>query len=145
MEKNLRLGKLWDEWLLSENSSKSDYDYEVSGILTGMKNFQTNRLRTARRLMRIWPQTSYYEKYKFTPRISLLTMKNQKARVKISFPEALEKILKFPKSQKSSWSWLKGLWGSAGGLYFPKNGYYLTLIISGSEISEIVANYLKIS
>jgi len=145
MERNLRLGKLWDEWLTFENPSTSSADYEVSGILTGMKNFQTSRLRTARRLMRIWQKTSYFEKYKFTPRISLLTSKNQKARVKISFPEALEKILKFPKNQKSSWAWLKGLWGSTGGLYFPKNGYYLTLIISNPKISEIVTNSLKFS
>ena len=140
MEKHLRLGKLWDEWLTCENNSSIQADYETSGILMGMKNFQTNRLRTARRLMRIWPQTSYYEKYKFTPAISLLTSKSQKPRVKISCPE---KFLKVPKSLKNSWSWLKGLWGSAGGLYFPKNGYYLTLIISDEKISKVAEKALN--
>jgi len=132
MEKNLRLGKLWDEWLLYENKNKIQNDYEVSGILMGMKNFQTNRLRTVRRLMRIWPLTSYYEKYKFTPGISLITATNSKPKVKISCPE---NILKVPGNLKNSWAWLKGLWGSSGGLYFPKNGYYLTMIISNSEIT----------
>ena len=140
MEKNLRLGKLWDEWLTSE----ADSNYEASGILMGMKNFNTNRLRTARRLMRIWPQTSYYEKYKFTPALSLITSKNQRARVKIIFP-CSEKILKIPKSLKNSWAWLKGLWGSAGGLYFPKNGYYLTLIISDKKISELTSKILALT
>lgn len=140
MERNLRLGKLWDEWLMSENDSVIQTDYEISGILMGMKNFQTNRLRTARRLMRIWPSTSYYEKYKFTPAISLVTSKNQKPRVKISCPE---KFLKTPKNLKSSWAWLKGLWGSAGGFYFPKNGYYLTLIISDEKVSKIATRVLS--
>ena len=140
MEKNLRLGKLWDEWLTSENSSMFQADYETSGILMGMKNAQTNRLRTVRRLMRIWPQTSYYEKYKFTPAISLITAKNQKPRVKISCPE---KFLKIPNSLKSSWPYLKGLWGSAGGLYLPKSGYYLTLIISEEKISKTAEKILK--
>ena len=142
MEKNLRLGKLWDEWLTFENGQSAS-DYEVSGILMGMKNFQTNRLRTARRLMKIWPLTSYYEKYKFTPAVSLITAKNQKSRVKISLPSA--KILKLPKGSKSSWSWLKGLFGSTGGLYFPKWGYYLTLIVSGNEVSRAAAKALKLT
>ena len=142
MEKHLRLGKLWDEWMTFENSSMTQSDYEASGILMGMKNFQTNRLRTARRLMRIWPRTSYYEKYKFTPAISLLTSKNQKARVKISCPDEIL-ILKTPKSLKNAWPWLKGLWGSAGGLYFPKNGYYLTFIISDEKISKIAEKALN--
>ena len=142
MEKNLRLGKLWDEWLTSENS-RPDLDYEVSGILMGMKNFQTNRLRTARRLMKAWPLTSYYEKYKFTPAVSLITAKSQKPRVKISLPAG--KILKLPKGIKSSWAWLKGLFGSTGGLYFPKWGYYLALIISGAEVSKTAAKALKLT
>lgn len=141
MEKDLRLGKLWDEWLTAEISSLQA-DYEVSGILMGMKNLQTNRLRTARRLMRIWPQTSYYEKYKFTPAISLITAKNQKPRVKISCPE---NFLKVPNSLKNSWPYLKGLWGSAGGLYLPKNGYYLTLIISDKKISKLASKILNLS
>ena len=141
MEKDLRLAKLWDEWLTSEINNS---DFEASGLLMGMKFsgkfFQTNRLRTARRLMKIWPSTSYYEKYKFTPAISLITEKNHKARVKIECPQ---KILKFPKSLKASWAWLKGLWGSAGGLYFPKNGYYLTLIISDEKISRLISKIFE--
>lgn len=147
MEKNLRLGKLWDEWLMSvadcRSDEQSDYDYEVSGILMGMKNFQTNRLRAARRLMKIWPLTSYYKKYEFTPAISLITSKNQKTRVRILLPS--DKILKLPKGSKSSWSWLKGLFGSTGGLYFPKWGYYLTLIISGDKVSKTAAKAIKLT
>ena len=79
MEKELRLGKLWDEWLTAESSSRTQADFEICGLLTGMRHagniFHTNRLRTARRLMRLWPSTSYYEKFNFTPAISLITQK----------------------------------------------------------------------
>ena len=136
MEKDLRLGKLWDEWLTAENSSQSQFDFEVCGLVMGMRHrnnvFHSNRLKTARRLMRLWPFTSYYEKFKFTPAVALITQKNKKPRVKITLPE---KILKFPKNLRGTWSWLKGLWGSAGGFYFPKNGYYLSLIISGEKFT----------
>ena len=142
MEKNLRLGELWDEWLTSK-VQKSSSDYEVSGILMGMKNFQTNRLRTARRLMKIWPLTSYYEKYEFTPAVSLITAKNQKPRVKISLPS--EKFFRIPKGSKSSWSWLKGLFGSTGGLYFPRWGYYLTLIIPDGKVLKTAAKVFELT
>ncbi len=146
MEKNLQLGRLWDEWLTSENKNKIQSDFEVSGLLAGMKKngnfFHTNRLRTARRLMRVWSCTSYYEKFNFTPAISLITQKNQKPRVKIECPPG---ILKNPKSLKNSWLWLKGLWGSAGGFYFPKNGYYITLIISDEKISVMTSKILKLT
>lgn len=146
MEKELRLGKLWDEWLTAESSSRTQADFEICGLLTGMRHagniFHTNRLRTARRLMRLWPSTSYYEKFNFTPAISLITQKNHKPRVKITLPE---KILKFPKNLRGSWAWLKGLWGSAGGLYFPKTGYYLTLIISGEKNFELTSKAVELT
>ena len=141
MEKDLRLGKFWDEWFTAEAVQA---DFEVSGLLMGMKNngliFQTNRLRAARRLMKLWPASSYYDKFNFTPAVSLITQLNHKPRVKIAFPEKI--TLKLPKSLKASWAWLKGLWGSSGGLYFPKNGYYLTLIISDEKISALISKFL---
>lgn len=140
MDRDLWLGELWDEWLTFEKKSKAAADLECSGILMGMRKdhspftFITNRLRTARRLMKIWPKSSYFEKLKFTPAISLVTQKNRKPYVKIHCPV---KNLKLPKNSRSSWAWLKGLWGSVGGLYFPKAGYYLTLIISDEQVAEI--------
>ncbi|MBQ7196696.1 MAG: DNA-binding protein WhiA [Synergistaceae bacterium] len=154
MEKNLRLGKLWDEWLTFENDSQLQNDFEISGILMGMKCrdlseekfFYTNRLRTARRLLRVWPLSSYYEKFNFTPAISLITSKNQKPHVKISFPAfTQENFFKIPTNLKSAWPWLKGLWGSTGGFYFPKVGYYMTLIISDEKISKLAARFLKLT
>ena len=58
----------------------------------------------------------------------MLTRPERKTQVKFTFtPE-----LKIPEPLFScSWSWpfLKGLWGTTGGLYFPKSGYHLSLII----------------
>ena len=132
---------LWDEWLALPVKSMRSADYEASGILTGMKHsrtfFTTARLKAARRLMKIWASTSYAKK--FSPGISMITRKNQKPNVKFECPV---QILKIPKDLKNSWFWLKGLWGSTGGFYFPKSGYYLTLIISDPKISEMTQNIL---
>lgn len=129
MDKNLWLAELWDEWLISPVSNA---DYEASGLLLGLKNGKTNRLRTARRLTgKIWPLTSYARE--FTLGISMLTRPAHKPTVRIKYPR---EILKIPRTTGLTWSWLKGLWGSTGGIYFPRNGYYLTLIISDVEISE---------
>ena len=147
MDKDLWLSDLWDEWLISPVKSRKNADAETSGLLMGMKHshgtFTTNRLRVARRLtgpgkVRLWPLTSYAEK--FTLGISMITRPNHKPSVKFICPP---EILKIPSGIKTSWAWLKGLWGSTGGLYFPKTGYYLTLIISDKETSRLARIILE--
>ena len=149
MDKHSRLASLWDEWLASPAKSRAGADLEASGILFGMKHnnftFTTNRLRAARRLtgpgrVPLWMMTSYSQK--FPLEISMTTSPARKPSVKFSCPA---KILKLPKSLRSTWPWLKGLWGSSGGLYFPKAGYYLTLIISDPETSEITRSALALT
>ncbi len=146
MDKDLWLSKLWDEWLASPVKSRRNADAETSGLLMGMKNhngvFTTNRLRAARRLtgpgkFPLWPLTSYSRN--ITLNISMITRPNRKPSVKFSCPP---EILRLPENMPSLWSWLKGLWGSTGGLYFPKTGYYLTLIVSDSELSRKVRSFL---
>ncbi|MBQ6114928.1 MAG: DNA-binding protein WhiA [Synergistaceae bacterium] len=145
MDNDLWLSKLWDEWLTSPVKSRRNADAEVCGLLMGMRRnrgtFTTNRLRVARRLtgpgkFPLWPLTSYAEKFDLT--ISMLTRPNRRASVKFTCPP---EVLKLP-DEGSMWSWLKGLWGSTGGLYFPKSGYYLTLIISDEEASVTARSIL---
>ena len=140
MDKDLWLSKIWDEWLSSPVKSRSLADAETSGLLMGMRNnhgiFTTNRLKAARRLtgpgkFPLWPLTSYSQN--LTLNISMITRPNRKPSVKFICPP---EILRLPENLPSVWSWLKGLWGSTGGLYFPKTGYYLTLIISDAELSR---------
>ena len=151
MDKNKLLANIWDEWLSSPVKSKSAADFESSGLLMGMKynensnTFTTNRLRAARRLtgpgrVRLWAMTSYSEKLNLE--LSMITRKNHKAAVKFICPR---EFLKSPKSLAASWSWLKGLWGSCGGLYYPRAGYYLTLIISDKKISELAKKILALT
>ncbi|MBQ9390278.1 MAG: DNA-binding protein WhiA [Synergistaceae bacterium] len=144
---NLWLSKLWDEWLTSPVISRSNADAEVSGLLLGMRRknntFTTNRLHVARRLsgpgkVRLWPLTSYSEKFELS--VSMLTSPSKKPSVKFTCPH---EILVLPRTLKTSWSWLKGLWGSTGGLYFPKSGYYLTLIISDEYTSSVTRKILS--
>ena len=144
-DKDLWLAKLWDEWLSSPVKSQRYADAETSGILMGMRHhhgtFTTTRFIAARRLtgpgkVRLWPLTSYAEK--FSLGISMLTRPNRKASIKFTCPP---EILTHP-AKNTLWSWLKGIWGSAGGLYFPKSGYYLAIIISDPEISHTAREML---
>ena len=148
MNQKLWLESLWDEWLISDSESP---DYESSGLLMGMKHknesFSTNRIRAARRLtgpgkIKLWTLTSYFAKHNIPLGISMMTSKTHKPSIKFNCPH---EILKLPKNINSSWQWLKGLWGSTGGLYFPKSGYYLTLIITDKNISDITRSIIKLT
>ena len=147
MDRHLRLANLWDEWLSCE-ATQREADYETSGLLMGMKHnygtFTTGRLRAARRLtgpgkVRLWSLTSYAKN--FPLEISMTTRPNHKPSIKFTCPC---NVLKVPK-KNNIWSWLKGLWGSTGGLYFPKAGYYLTLIVSDNETSAITRDILALT
>ena len=147
MDKDLWLSKIWDEWLTSPVKSRPYADAETSGLLLGMRRsnstFTTNRLRVARRLtgpgkFPLWPLTSYSQKSELT--ISMLTRPNRKASVKFTVSPVIN--VHVPQNSALIWSWLKGLWGSTGGLYFPKSGYYLTFIISDAEISRTARGVL---
>ena len=149
MDKEAQLAALWDEWLTSPVKSKAYADYEASGLLLGMKHdaltFSTNRLRAARRLtgpgkVPLWPLTSYAQKFPLS--ISMITRPNLKPSVKFTCPV---NILKLPKTLRNAWPWLKGLFGATGGLYFPKTGYYLTLIVSDEYTSTLTKNILALT
>ena len=149
MDKESRLAALWDEWLTSPVKSQSSADFEASGLLLGMKHdsltFSTNRLRAARRLtgpgkIRLWSLTSYAERFPLA--VSMLTRPNLKPSVRFTCPA---EILKRPKTLRTAWPWLKGLFGSTGGFYFPKTGYYLTLIISDTYTSELTKSILNLT
>ena len=149
MDKESRLASLWDEWLTSPVNSQTYADYEASGLLLGMKHdsltFATNRLRAARRLtgpgkVPLWPLTSYAEKFPLA--VSMLTRTGLKPSVRFTCPVG---ILKRPKNLRSAWPWLKGLWGSTGGFYFPKTGYYLTLIVSDPDTYAIARDMLNLT
>ena len=146
MDKDIWLSTLWDEWL---TSPVKHADAEVSGLLTGMRRsngtFSTNRLRAARRLtgpgkVRLWPLTSYAGKFPLG--ISMATSPGRKPSVKFTFPP---RILKAPSGINTAWAWLKGLWGSTGGLYFPRTGYYLALIVSDAEASRMTQGVLELT
>jgi hypothetical protein len=145
MDRELRLASLWDEWLASPVKSRTQADLEASGLLLGMRNFTTTRLRAARRLsgpgkFPLWPLTSYSQIHPLP--ISMISRPNHKPSVRFF---CSRKILKLPKTPRSAWHWLKGLWGSTGGLYFPKLGYYLTLIVSDPDTAEITRSALTLT
>ena len=46
-------------------------------------------------------------------------------------------------TKKFYWDWLRGLWGSSGNVYFPKNGYSLSLLIPNFITRNIAVNILE--
>lgn len=118
--RDLWLEGLWDEWL---SSPAKNPDAEISGLLCGMRYhhgaFITKRLKAARRLTVLWKISSYRDN---PCHVSMLTSPDGRVSVKLSCcPEARQL------NKTARWSWLKGLWGSTGALYFPRYGYYLSL------------------
>ena len=66
----------------------------------------------------------------------MLTRPDHKPQVKI-FLSPLIKV-----DVKEIWFFLKGLWGSSGSLYFPKNGYYLSL---STKVPDSILQSTKLS
>lgn len=110
------------------------------GMRQNNETFTTNRLKAARRLtgpgkFPLWPLTSYSHQHSLG--ISMLTRPNHKPQVKFTLTlmndrGVLSPLIRGDVSRQrdrgvSIWSFLKGLWGTSGSLYFPKNGYYLSL------------------
>lgn len=149
MDKEKQKLSLKDEWLSSPVPSRNAADYEASGLLYGMKHdnklFTTSRFIAARRLagpgkFPLWASTSYAQKIPLS--ISMTSSPNHKPSIKFTCPL---KLLRVPKNLHTSWLWLKGIWGSCGSIYFPKAGYYLTLVISDPVTSEIAKKAMQLT
>ena len=152
---------IWDEWGLCSARGK-DVEAECMGMLAGLlPTFRTNRLRVVRRLMRLWRQTPWYPDLDIADIVSFPDKEQgRKGSVLICLPavfqedvgcfawnlarEMAEKPPEPPEEAPSVlWSWLRGLWGSCGGLYLPKSGYYLVFRVALSSVAGPVRGLLS--
>ncbi len=128
MEKLIALVR--DEWLLLSVDDKGEAEAEILGLIQGMKKLRREDLLTSgrlwvfERLRRIWPLASWAGTWDFA---SLLVIPpDKKGRISLSLPQDLLDLMIGCFGRRTSWSWLRGLWGSCGSLYLPSSGYYCT-------------------
>ena len=156
MNKNLFLEDLWDEWLDTPVKNKNHADLECTGLFLGMlrnnnDNFsiKTNRLRIGRRFFgknKLWEKSNLL-KSNWNIKFSFCNYKNRKPFIKFEFlnNNSLNDLffLSEKLNLKNPWPFLRGLWGASGGLYFPKNGYSLSLIISNPDSRKFSENIIS--
>lgn len=128
MEKLVSLVR--DEWLLLSVDDKGEAEAEILGLIQGMKKLHqeglltTGRLWVFERLRRIWPLASWAGVWDFAS--LLIIPPDKKGRISLSLPQGLLGLMTERFGRRTSWSWLRGLWGSCGSLYLPSSGYYCT-------------------
>ena len=135
---SLLIEDMWDEWSACPVEGRDRADAECAGLLCGLFSNRgdplrvgTSRLWLARRLLRTWRGTSWSSRWNIADGLSLPS--DPGGRVRLRLPQALrDELAAFPDSLgfplgDVRWAWLRGLWGSCGGLYLPRTGYYLAL------------------
>jgi len=76
------------------------------------------------RLRRVWPLAFLGWGVGF--RFALIIPPDKKGRISLSLPQDLLGLMTERFGRRTSWNWLRGLWGSCGSLYLPSSGYYCT-------------------
>lgn len=135
----------WDEWINSVSFDKSRTDNECSGIIEGIfvkqkMNYAicaSLRLYVFRRLYSLWKYTRWSDvnisSYMRVP-------ENKKGRVKLILPfDIYEDISR----SKASWAWLRGLFGSCGSIFWPKNGYHLVFRIKNDKLCDKLLAFIN--
>ena len=135
---------LWDEWA-SLPTPQSPED-EISGILEGLRYsasidetayfYTCPRLFVLRRLMKLWNQSAYQTADE-SSKIHIITNQHKSKTIFSISAAQFENIKNHSLSlaiRRRNWSWVRGLWGTAGSLYIPKTGYYLVIRVPNNEL-----------
>jgi len=128
---------IWYEW--SSLAYKQPYEDEMYGILCGLPEtettegsmFLTDRLFVYRRLLSLWGKLTVLNRELLIDDIKLISSEQNGKIFFFVHNRGVDTICigskKFNSAKKRLWSWMRGLWGSCGALYIPKEGYYLVL------------------
>ena len=147
---------MWDEWVFSPLSTRSDADSEVAGILWGLMSsfpelpshkygkLSGRRLWVFRRLHRLWKDSRWGETLELP--IMLNVPANFRGNVTLQMPgNILREVLVWGEEskKKGDWAWLRGVWGNCGSLYLPKSGYYLAFRFKFYKLTEMVLTMFR--
>lgn len=128
---------VWYEWRSLD--AKQPYENEMYGILCGLREtettegsmFMTDRLFVYRRLLSLWGKLTERNRDLLIDDIKLISSEQSGKIFFFVHNRAIDAICNgskgFYSSKKQLWSWMRGLWGSCGALYSPKEGYYLVI------------------
>ncbi len=151
---NLRL-QIWDEWLGDRVDDPSKLNCEIAGIIECMKRsistrnviLKSNHLWVFRRLIKLWKLSIWSETFDITHVLDV--PRNMHGMVSVTLPSYLHnELISFGKKCSLSgnyWNWIRGIWGNAGHIYLPKNGYNLVFRLLSRNIADRIVNRMKIS
>lgn len=128
---------IWYEWnALAFGKPLED---EMYGILCGLPEtvttegsmFLTDRLFAYRRLLSAWGKVTKKDRTLYIDDVKLISSEQSGKIFFFVHNRAIDHICNaaenFNATNKRQWNWMRGLWGSCGSLYIPKEGYYLVL------------------
>lgn len=135
-----KLGSLiWDEWLSFNPKNIDSAKMELAGILMSMnklrsinnelKSIASGRVIVFNRIRRLWDLANVGKSVDLAS--SLRIPRNKKGKIEIILNRNLmllmESACESLRANKNYWHWLRGIWGTSGSFFKPKNGYYLLI------------------
>ena len=150
--------ELWDEWSACPGDEAPLVEAECGGLLSGLLTARgdrlvlgTARLWLARRLLKLWRRTSWFDAgWNIADAVTLPAESGGRVRIRIPIEFRGELLALaaglsndgLPLSSRH-WAWLRGLWGSCGGLYLPRTGYYLVPRVALDPVAEALRALLR--
>lgn len=130
---------LWDEWLTKSPASSNDATREIAGLLAGLGwqghredlgPWTSRRMHVFQRIRLLWPLQASEVKIDLGELLQFSPGKRRKPW--ITLPSLLGRTLgsvveQIQRGGDGWWPLVRGLWGAAGSLYLPQNGYFLVL------------------
>ena len=150
---------LWNEWVAMVPNNAGDAAREIVGLLVGMgwngadgtsskdMVLGSRRMEVFQRLRKIWPFVAE-EWHMDLGSVLLLPAEKGHRRPRVRMTPLLisrtrSLLSECAEGGRMSWPWIRGLWGTSGALYLPKNGYFLVLRLHlGESLLQKTVNFL---
>ncbi len=140
--------KRWDEWLLAPVTDTVSAESELSGIIACMKTRSDGdqielalpRLWVFRRVRRLWPRVSWSAERELT---DILRLRGR--RISLCMPKTLYKkiVSRVKRADFIRWTWARGVYGCAGGIYNPRRGYYCVMRFHDRAVLQSMLDLLE--
>ena len=140
--------KRWDEWLLAPVTDVVSAESELSGIISCMRSrLDGDRVRLAlprlwvfRRVRRLWPRVSWTEECDLT---DILCLRGRHVSLVVPRPLYQKILSRVRRADFIRWTWARGVYGCAGGIYNPKRGYYCVMRFHDKTVLKSMLDLLQ--